>query len=104
VTISCVSQQDAFTDRELVGFSVTTADPACAAWYGHCATQFTVDLSDPADRALFQASDFTVKRNPADNVTLLNGNATLQFDFNTVTVVQGENTMHIEPCNSPGLE
>ena len=32
VAISGASQQDAFTDRELVGFSVTTADPACGSW------------------------------------------------------------------------
>ena len=38
VTISGVSQQDAFTDRDLVGFSVTTADPACGSLgYWHCA-------------------------------------------------------------------
>src|SRR4029453_19281872 len=29
VPIGGQSQQDAFTDRELVGFAVTTADPAC---------------------------------------------------------------------------
>ena len=31
VTISGASQQDTFTDRELVGFAVTTTDPACKA-------------------------------------------------------------------------
>jgi len=32
VPINSTSQQDVFTDRELVGFAVTTTDPACAAW------------------------------------------------------------------------
>jgi len=31
VAINSQSQQDAFTDRDLVGFSVTTADPACGS-------------------------------------------------------------------------
>lgn len=32
VAISGTSQQDAFTDRELVGFAVTTTDPACGSF------------------------------------------------------------------------
>jgi len=72
---------------------------------GTAPTTFTVDLSDPADPSTVQASDFTVNGTPADNVTLLNGNATLQFDFNTSPVVQGENTMHIDGRrNSPSIE
>ena len=97
VTISGQSQQDAFTDRDLVGFSVTTADPACGSLViGTAPTAFTVDLSDPADPATVQASDFTVNGTPADSFTLSNGNATIEFDFNTSPVVQGENTMHID--------
>ena len=42
VTISGQSQQDAFTDRELVGFAVTTADPACGSLViGTAPTDFT---------------------------------------------------------------
>jgi hypothetical protein len=97
VTISGTSQQDAFTDRDLVGFSVTTADPACGSLVtGTAPTAFTVNLSDPADPSTVQASDFTVNGTPADNFTLSNGNATIEFDFNTSPVVQGENTMHID--------
>ena len=97
VTISGVSQQDAFTDRELVGFSVATADPACGSFViGTAPTTFTIDLSDPADPSTVQASDFTVNGTPADNATLSNGNATIEFDFNTSPVVEGENTMHID--------
>ena len=33
---------------------------------------------------------------PADTATLSNGNATINFNFNTSPVVQGENTMHID--------
>ena len=31
VTIAGASQQDAFTDKELVGFAVTSANPACGS-------------------------------------------------------------------------
>ena len=83
VTISGQSQQDAFTDRDLVGFSVTTADPACGSLViGTAPTAFTVDLSDPVDPSTVQASDFTVNGTPADNFTLSNGNATIEFTFN----------------------
>jgi hypothetical protein len=97
VTISGVSQQDAFTDRDLVGFSVTTADPACGSLVvGTAPTAFILNLSDPADPATVQATDFTVNGIPADSFILSNGNATIEFDFNTSPVVAGENTMHID--------
>src|SRR6267378_1547554 len=97
VAIGGASQQDAFTDRELVGFSVTTTDPACGSLVvGTAPTVFTVNLSDPADPATVQATDFTVNGTPADSFTLSNGNATIEFDFNPSPVVQGENTMHID--------
>jgi hypothetical protein len=97
VTISGTSQQDAFTDRDLVGFSVATADPACGSLVtGTAPTDFVIDLSDPADPATVQASDFTVNGTAADTATLSNGNQTITFHFNTSPVVQGENTMHID--------
>src|SRR5438270_6988790 len=97
VTISGVSQQDAFTDRDLVGFSVATADPACGSLViGTAPTDFTIILSDPADPSTVQASDFTVNGTPADTATLSNGNQTIDFIFNSSPVVQGENTMHID--------
>ena len=40
VAISGASQQDTFTDRELVGFAVTTSDPACNSVIGHSADGF----------------------------------------------------------------
>src|SRR5207237_2553435 len=70
VTISGQSQQDAFTDRDLVGFSVATADPACGSLViGTAPTDFVIDLSDPADPSTIQASDFTVNGTPADSFT-----------------------------------
>src|SRR5207249_10359470 len=57
VTISGTSQQDAFTDRDLVGFSVTPADPACGSLViGTAPTAFIIDLSDPADPSTVQAT------------------------------------------------
>src|SRR5882757_6991907 len=97
VTISGTSQQDAFTDRDLVGFSVATADPACGSLVlGTAPTAFVIDLSDPADPSTVQATDFTVNGTAADTATLSNGNQTITFTFNTSPVVQGENTMHID--------
>src|SRR5205823_5349202 len=76
VTISSQAQQDAFTDRELVGFAVTTTDPACGSLViGTAPTAFIVNLSDPADPATVDATDFTVNGTPADSFSL-NGNNT----------------------------
>src|SRR5437899_2911244 len=108
VTISGQSQQDAFTDRELTGFAVTTTDPACGSFVvGTAPVQFVVNLSDPADPNPFQPTDFTVNGTPADIATLSNGNATITFTFNSSPVVQGSNTMHIPAgainCSSDGM-
>ena len=76
---------------------MTTTDPACGSFVvGTAPTDFVVDLSDPADPSTVQASDFTVNGTQADSFTLQNGNATIEFDFNTSPVVEGENTMHID--------
>jgi hypothetical protein len=94
--ISGQSQQDAFTDRELVGFSVTTTDPVCNSFVvGTAPTDFTVNLSDPADPTTVQATDFTVNGTPADMATYTPGTTTILFHFNSSPVVQGSNTMHI---------
>src|SRR6266540_949909 len=60
VIISGQSQQDAFTDRELVGFAVTTTDPACNSLINTQPTDFVINLSDAVDTSTVQASDFTV--------------------------------------------
>ena len=66
VTISGQSQQDAFTDRELVGFAVTTTDPACNSIINTQPMDFIINLSDAVNTATVQASDFTVNGTPAN--------------------------------------
>jgi hypothetical protein len=96
VAISGTSQQDAFTDRDLVGFSVTSTDPACGSLVtGTAPTVFTVDLSDPVDPLTVDAVDFTVNGTSADSAGLSNGDQTIAFTFDTSPVTAGENTMHI---------
>jgi hypothetical protein len=108
--INGASQQDAFTDRELVGCSVVSTSPACGSLVtGAAPTEFTVNLSDPADPATVQASDFTVNGTPANSFMLGNANTQITFHFNSSPVVQGQNTMHIPAgafnCgNGPVLE
>ncbi len=96
VTINGISQQDAFTDRELVGCSVVSTGPACGSLVtGTAPTDFVVNLSDPADPATVHANAFMVNGTPANAFTLQNGNITIVFHFNTTPVTQGLNTMHI---------
>ena len=94
--INGASQQDAYTDRELVGFAVTTTTPACNSTISTQPVDFIINLTDPVNPATVQASDFTVNGIPANTVTLTNGNTTLTFHFNTSPVtMQGPQTMHI---------
>ena len=79
VTISGQSQQDAFTDRELVGFSVTSTSPACGSIISTQPTDFVVNLTDPVNPASVQATDFTVNGAPANSFTLGNGNTQITF-------------------------
>ena len=95
VTISGSSQQDAFTDRELVGFAVTSTTPACNSIINTQPTDFIINLSDAVVPATVQATDFTVNGTPADSFVLSNGNATITFHFNSTPVTLGSNTMHI---------
>jgi hypothetical protein len=100
VTISAQSQQDVFTDRELVGFAVTTSDPACNSIISTQPTDFVINLSDAVDPATVQASDFTVNGIPANSFVLSNGDATITFHFNTSPVtMQGLQAMLI-PANA----
>ncbi len=97
VAISGASQQDTFTDRELVGFAVTTTTPACNSIISTQPTDFVINLSDAVDTATVQASDFTVNGTPSNLApTFSNGNATITFHFSTSPVTtQGPQTMHI---------
>jgi hypothetical protein len=96
VPINSTAQQDVFTDRELVGFSVTTSNPACGSFItGTGPTDFTINLSDPAAPSSVQPTDFTVNGTPANTANLSNGNQTIDFIFNTSPVTEGSNTMNI---------
>src|SRR5207244_9817288 len=67
VPINGASQQDAFTDRELVGFAVTTSNPACnSVVTGTAPVDFVINLSDAVDTSTVQASDFTVNGTPSN--------------------------------------
>ena len=50
--ISSASQQDTFTDRELVGFAVTTTVPACNSIINTQPVDFVINLSDAVDPVL----------------------------------------------------
>jgi hypothetical protein len=97
VAINNTSQQDVFTDRELVGFSVTTSDPACNAIINTQPTDFVINLSDAVDPATVQATDFTVNGTPANSFTLNSPqNTQITFHFNSSPVtMQGVQTMLI---------
>src|SRR5206468_513329 len=96
VAINGASQQDAFTDRELVGFAVTSTVPACNSVINTQPVDFTVNLSDAVNTSTVQASDFTVN-GIASNLapTFSNGNTTITFHYSATPVVLGTNTMHI---------
>ena len=84
VAISGQSQQDAFTDRELVGFAVTTTTPACNSIINTQPTDFVINLSDAVNTATVQAGDFTVNGTPSNLApTFSNGNAQITFHFSS---------------------
>jgi len=95
VAIGGQSQQDAFTDRELVGFAVTSTSPTCNSVINTQPTQFVVNLSDAVDPSTVQATDFTVNGTPANSFTLGMSNTQITFTFNSSPVTLGTNTMHI---------
>jgi hypothetical protein len=96
VAISGQSQQDAFTDGEVAGLSVTTTDPACNSVVFTQPTDFIINVSIAVDPSTVQASDFTCNNIPANSFTLSNNNSTITFHFvNTPVTNQGVQTMHI---------
>src|SRR5438477_5904244 len=96
VAIQNASQQDAFTDRELVGFAVTSTDPACNSVINTQPTHFIVNLSDAVNESSVQPTDFTVNGIPANSDSFSNGDLTITFTFTTSPVTtQGVQTMHI---------
>src|SRR5262245_50447456 len=98
--ISGASEQDVFTDRELVGFAVTTTTPVCNSIINNQPVDFIINLSDPVDPATVQATDFTVNGTSANSFVLTNGNATITFHFTSSPVTtQGSQTMNV-PANA----
>src|SRR5213080_1520682 len=95
--VNGTQQQDAFTDRELVGFAVTTTTPACNSIINTQPVDFIINLSDPVDTTTVQAGDFTVNGTPSNlPPTFSNCNATITFHFSSSPVTtQGAQTMHI---------
>ncbi len=81
VPIGGQSQQDAFTDRELVGFAVTTSNPACNSVISTQPVDFVINLSDAVNTSTVQASDFTVNSIPANSFMLGAGNTQITFHF-----------------------
>ena len=68
VAISGASQQDTFTDRELVGFAVTTSDPACNSVINTQPTDFVINLSDAVDTGNCSSNRFHGERNSGELV------------------------------------
>jgi hypothetical protein len=81
-----------------MGCSVTTTTPACNSTISTQPVDFIINLSDAANTATVQGSDFTVNGIAANTLAFSNGNTTIIFHYNTTPVVQGLNTMHIPPC------
>src|SRR5262249_886194 len=96
VIINGQSQQDAFTDSELAGLSVTTTDPACNSVGFTQPTDFTINGSIAGDPSTVQDSDFTCNAIPANSFPLSNNASTITFHFDNPPVTnQGVQTMHI---------
>jgi hypothetical protein len=96
VTTSNQSQQNAFTDRELVGFAVANSNPACGSVLFTRPTAFDVTLTDPVQSASLQANDLEVNGLPANNVTYTPGEFVIHFTFDTSPVItQGTQSVHI---------
>src|SRR5436309_3143198 len=80
VAINGASQQDAFTDRELVGFAVISTVPACNSVINTQPVDFVVNLSDAVNTSTVQASDFTVN-GVASNLTPTFSNVNMTITF-----------------------
>src|SRR5205807_7151375 len=90
------SQQDAFTDRELTGFSVTSTVPACNSLINTRPTDFIINLRDAVDPTTVQPTDFTVNGTPANSDVISADHKQITFHFTTSPVtMQGVQTMHI---------
>src|SRR5262245_38436125 len=78
--------------------SVTSTVPSDGSVISTQPTSFTVNISEPANPASLQASDFTVNGIPATSVAYTPGSTTMQFTFASSPVTaQGLQTMNIAP-------
>ena len=66
VAISSASQQDTFTDRELVGFAVTTTTPACNSIINTQPMDFVINLSDAVNPGNCPGKRFHGERNSGE--------------------------------------
>ena len=64
---SAIPAERLYRSRDLVGFSVTTTDPACGSVIDTQPTDFIINLSDPVDPSTVQASQLTLNGTPADD-------------------------------------
>jgi len=75
---------------------VTTTVPAVASVISTQPTTFTVNISEPANPASLQASDFTVNGTPASSFAYTPGSASIFFTFDVSPVTtEGLQTMSI---------
>jgi hypothetical protein len=90
------SQQDAVTDRDLVGFAVTSSDPTCNSIVSTQSTAFVVNLTDAVNSSTVQAGDLRVNGIPATSFVLSNGDRTITFSYAVSPVTtQGVETIAI---------
>ena len=76
--------------------SVDSTNLGCGGTINFQPTEFSIDLRIcPVDPATVHTSSFTVNNIQPDSFTLLNGNTTIRFHYNTTPVVPGLNTMHV---------
>ena len=84
MAISGASQQDTFTDRELVGFAVTTTDPACNSIINTQPTDFVINLSDAGESGNCPGKRFHGERNSGELVcSSATAIHTITFHFNS---------------------
>ena len=80
----------------IVVCSVDSTNLGCGGTINFQPTEFSIDMgSCPVDPTTVHTSSFTVNNIQPDSFTILNGNLTIRFHYNTAPVVQGLNTMHI---------
>lgn len=85
-----------FYKRIDLSIHVTTTDPAISSVISTQPTTFTVNISEPADPATLQASDFRVNRIAASSVAYTPGSGTIVFNYDSSPVTtQGLQTMSI---------